>query len=135
MSFQDAIRTCFQKYADFSGRARRSEFWWFVLLNSLVSTALGRLAEIGDGSSLFTALSGLWSLAVFIPGLAVAWRRLHDVGKSGANWFWLFLPIVGWVMLIVWYVREGQAGPNPYGPDPKQPDTAYTGGERPPWEQ
>ncbi len=71
MSFTEAIKHVFNNYANFSGRARRSEYWWFVLLNSLVSTALSRLAQMGDGSTLFTALASLWSLALFIPGLAV----------------------------------------------------------------
>ena len=134
MTFTEAIRTCFQKYATFSGRARRSEFWWFVLLNTIVSSALGRLALMGDGNTIFSALESLWSLALFSPSLAVAWRRLHDIGKSGSNWFWCFLPIVGWIMLIVWYARPGVDGANQYGPDPKNPDVVYTQEERPPWE-
>ena len=134
MSFTEAIKHVFNNYANFSGRARRSEYWWFVLLNSLVSTALSRLAQMGDGSTLFTALASLWSLALLIPGLAVTWRRLHDIGKKGTNWFWIFVPIVGWIMLIVWAARPGQEGPNQYGPDPKDSGTAYTGGERAPWE-
>ena len=134
MSFTEAIKHVFNNYANFSGRARRSEYWWFVLLNSLVSTALSRLAQMGDGSTLFTALASLWSLALFIPGLAVTWRRLHDIGKKGTNWFWIFVPIVGWIMLIVWAARPGQEGPNQYGPDPKKQYRSYTDGERPPWE-
>ena len=105
-----------------------------MLLNSLVSTALSRLAQMGDGSTLFTALASLWSLALLIPGLAVTWRRLHDIGKKGTNWFWIFVPIVGWIMLIVWAARPGQEGPNQYGPDPKNQYRSYTDGERPPWE-
>lgn len=134
MSFTEAIKHVFQNYATFSGRARRSEYWWFFLFNTLVSTALGELSRIGDGNTLFAALASLWSLAVFIPSLAVCWRRLHDIGKSGTNWFWVFLPIVGWIMLLVWLIRDGERGPNQYGPDPKDSGTAYTGGERAPWE-
>ena len=67
----------------------------------------------------FYGLSSLYSLAVFVPGLAVAWRRLHDIGKSGANYFWIFLPVAGAIMLLVWYAREGDHGDNAYGPDPK----------------
>ena len=134
MSFTEAIKHVFQNYATFSGRARRSEYWWFFLFNSLVSSALARLSQIGDGSSLFTALASLWSLAMFIPGLAVAWRRLHDIGKKGSNWFWIFLPFAGLIMLLVWMIRPGIAGPNQYGPDPKDPYRSYAGSERPPWE-
>ena len=134
MSFTEAIKHVFNNDASCSGRARRSEYWWFVLLNSLVSTALSRLAQMGDGSTLFTALASLWSLALLIPGLAVTWRRLHDIGKKGTNWFWIFVPVVGWIMLIVWAARPGQEGPNQYGPDPKNQYRSYSDGERPPWE-
>lgn len=133
MSFTEAIRSVFQKYVTFGGRARRSEYWWFFLFNSLVSSALSYLVRMTDGSAFMEGLSALFSLAVFLPGLAVAWRRLHDVGKSGANWFWIFLPIVGWILLLVWLARPGQAGPNRYGLDPKDPTGGYSGG-RAPWE-
>ena len=134
MSFTEAIQHVLNNYASFSGRARRSEFWWFTLLNFLVSSALSSLSRMGDGSPLFTALASLWSLAVLIPGLAVTWRRLHDIGKKGTNWFWVFLPFVGWIMLILWFIRDGDKGPNAYGPDPKNPDVVYTSAERPPWQ-
>ena len=124
MSFTEAIKHVFNNYANFSGRARRSEYWWFVLLNSLVSTALSRLAQMGDGSTLFTALASLWSLALLIPGLAVTWRRLHDIGKKGTNWFWIFVPVVGWIILIVWFCKEGVPCDNEFGPDPKAVEAA-----------
>ncbi len=133
MSFSEAIRSVFQKYVTFEGRARRSEYWWFFLFNSLVSAALSYLVRMTDGSVFMEGLSALFSLAVFLPRLAVAWRRLHDVGKSGANWFWVFLPIVGWIMLLVWLARPGQAGPNRYGLDPKDPTGGYSDGKAP-WE-
>ena len=134
MGFVEAIQHVFRNYANFSGRARRSEYWWFTLFNSLVSGALARLSQGGNGPALFTALASLWSLALFLPGLALCWRRLHDIGKSGANWFWVFLPLVGWILLLVWMIRDGTAGPNQYGPDPKNPDVVYTSAERPPWQ-
>ena len=134
MGFVEAIQHVFHNYANFSGRARRSEYWWFVLFTSLVSGVLTSLSQGGNGSRLFTAIDSLWSLAVFIPSLALAWRRLHDIGKSGANWFWVFLPIVGWILLLIWMIRDGVPGPNQFGPDPKGRYASYTGGERPPWE-
>ena len=125
MTIKEAVTSVFQKYATFSGRARRSEYWYFTLFNSLVSSLLTVLGRniFGDGSStnIFTMLASLYSLAVFLPALAVTWRRLHDVGKSGANYFWVFLPVIGWIMLIVWLCRDSQPGENQYGPNPKEP--------------
>ena len=124
MTIKEAVTSVFQKYATFSGRARRSEYWYFTLFNSLVSSLLTVLGRniFGDGSStnIFTMLASLYSLAVFLPALAVTWRRLHDVGKSGANYFWVFLPVVGWIMLVVWLCRDSQPGDNQYGPNPKE---------------
>ena len=118
MSFKEAIVTCFRKYADFSGRARRSEYWWFTLFNYLVSMALGLVAmEL----PFFSVISGLYSLAILIPGLAVCWRRFHDIGKSGACYFLIFIPLVGPILLLVWFCKNGQSGPNRFGPDPKEP--------------
>lgn len=99
MTFGESISTCFSKYAAFDGRARRSEFWWFFLFTVLVSAASGMVSEI---------LSGLFSLGVLLPSLAVGARRLHDIDKSG--WFlllWL-IPIIGWIVLIFWAVQEGK---------------------------
>lgn len=103
MNFVEAITVCFQKYAVFTGRARRSEFWWFALLNMIVSYALMFIVPI---------LSTIWSLAVLVPGIAVSIRRMHDVGKCG--WFCL-IPIYN----IILACTEGDKGPNKYGPDPK----------------
>jgi uncharacterized membrane protein YhaH (DUF805 family) len=103
MTFADAITTVFRKYAEFTGRARRPEFWWFVLFTTLVSAALGSLnfatpeGVVAIGSS----LSGLWSVAVLVPTLAVSVRRLRDAGRSWAELFWILLPLVGLIILIV----------------------------------
>jgi uncharacterized membrane protein YhaH (DUF805 family) len=99
MTFGESISTCFSKYATFEGRASRSEYWWFFLFTCLASVASGMVSE---------TLSGLFSLAVLLPSLAVGARRLHDVNKSG--WFLLlwFIPIIGWIVLIVWAVQEGK---------------------------
>lgn len=110
MSFGDSISTCFNKYAEFVGRARRSEYWWFVLFGLIVSIVL---------SPLSTSLSLLASLALFVPSLAVAVRRLHDTGRSG--WYLLIslIPLVGTIILIVWLATEGSPQPNQYGESPK----------------
>jgi uncharacterized membrane protein YhaH (DUF805 family) len=120
MGFFDAIGSVFTKYATFSGRAPRSEFWWFWLLNMIVGLALdGRGIWPGTGEPPhMSMLSVIWHLAVFIPTLAVSVRRLHDTDRSG---WWLLLwlvPVIGWIVLLVFYVSRGTAGVNRFGPDP-----------------
>ncbi|MDF2479638.1 MAG: hypothetical protein K0S24_5121 [Sphingobacterium sp.] len=102
-------------YANFNGRARRKEYWMFVLANLLIGVVFGILGQI---ASLFSYISGLISLALLIPSIAVAVRRLHDTNKSG--WF-LLLALIPFVNLYLIYllVIEGDKGPNQYGPDPK----------------
>lgn len=109
MTFQESIKVCFQKYADFNGRAKRPEFWWFVLFLFLVSLALGVVSDV---------LSALFSLATLIPSLAAGARRLHDTGRSG--WLQLLglIPILGWLVLIYFCAQEGNAADNQYGAPP-----------------
>ena len=109
MNFADSIKTCFSKYADFTGRAKRPEFWWFVLFIFLVSLALGMVSNI---------VSLLFSLATLVPSLAVGARRLHDTSRSG--WWQLIgiIPLIGWIVLIVFCAQEGQTADNQYGPVP-----------------
>ena len=122
-----------KQYVDFSGRARRREYWMFFLVNlvivivlSLVDTMLGMggWRSMSGGGSFYTSgslglLSGLYGLAVLLPTIAVAVRRLHDTDRSG--WWILigFIPIIGGIILLVFYVLEGTRGPNRFGPDPK----------------
>lgn len=113
MSFKDAIVTCFKKYATFSGRARRSEYWYFSLFNMLVSFVLTMV--LGD-----SIIVSLVSLALVVPGLAVSWRRLHDIGRSGAWVFIALVPLVGAILLLVWECTDSQPGENKYGPNPKE---------------
>ena len=136
MSFTESISSVFSKYATFSGRARRSEFWWFYLFNVLVNIVLGLINV--------KIITSLWSLAILLPSLAVTVRRLHDTGKSG--WY-ILIPIVvaivaviiiilseatvagliiAYAMIIVfailyiiWLVTDSQPGDNQYGPNPK----------------
>ena len=117
MGFTDAISKCLANYATFSGRARRSEFWFFWLFNILVQI----VANVVDSAILGGAgvLSAIASLALLLPGLAVSARRLHDGGRSG---WWLLIglvPLVGVILLIIWYVGRGEDGPNRFGPDPR----------------
>lgn len=123
MSFQEAVQTVFSKYATFEGRARRSEYWYFMLLVCCVNIVIRILAAIvGDGNFLATVLAGVstvFSLGVLVPQIAVAVRRLHDIGKSG--WFYLIglIPFIGWILMLVWFCTDSQPGDNQYGPNPK----------------
>lgn len=122
MGMMDAVKKCFSNYANFNGRARRAEYWNFCLFNLLISAGVGLLGTIfGDGalSTLLKGAASLYSLAAFIPGLAVAWRRLHDIGRSGGYWFFILIPLVGPIILLVWLATAGNVGDNAYGPDPK----------------
>lgn len=118
MSFGEAVKSVFGQYATFSGRARRSEYWYFVLCQILVGVALGVVALIlGEGVA--TGVESIWTLATLIPNLAVTWRRLHDIGKSGL-WYFIFLvPVVGWIILLIWVCKDSEPGDNQYGPNPK----------------
>ncbi|MEZ5278024.1 MAG: DUF805 domain-containing protein [Opitutaceae bacterium] len=111
-----------KKYAVFNGRARRSEFWYFVLFNLIVSIVLTVVDGITGSLNAATGmglLSGLYSLAVLIPSISVAVRRLHDTERSG--WWVLIglIPLVGAIVLIVFAVQEGTSGANRFGEDPK----------------
>lgn len=120
MGFWPAISSCFSKYVTFSGRAPRSEFWFWALFTWLVSISLTILdfAIFGLDEDSLGPLSGIFSLAVFLPGLAVSARRLHDIGRSGW-WMLIYLvPLVGWVLFFVWNCSRGSAGPNNFGNDP-----------------
>jgi uncharacterized membrane protein YhaH (DUF805 family) len=104
MTFFEAIEKCFKKYADFNGRAARSEFWWWVLFTFLLSWG-GQMISHSFGS--------LLSLITLLPSLAVGARRLHDIGRSG--WWQLIglIPVLGWLVMIFWCVQQSQ-GPNQY---------------------
>lgn len=111
-----------KKYAVFTGRSRRREFWMFFLFTMLIAGGLmlvDALTGTYDKDRGFGLLSGLWSLATVIPYLAVGVRRLHDTGRTG--WWWLisFVPLIGFVVLLVFFVQDGQPGSNAYGPNPK----------------
>ncbi|RSS84129.1 DUF805 domain-containing protein [Streptomyces sp. WAC06614] len=105
-----------KKYAVFSGRARRQEFWLFVLFSILVSIVLAVLDAVLGTNGI---LGAIYSLAIVIPSLAVGARRLHDTGRSG--WWQLIaiVPLIGTIVLIVFWATEGEPNPNKYGPNPK----------------
>ncbi len=116
MTFTEAVSTCLTKYADFTGRARRSEYWWFYLFSFVVGWGLFAIS---------VTFSTLASIALFLPGLAAAVRRLHDTNRSG--WFILIalIPLIGVIILIVWLATEGDSGANQYGESPKAAPTPF----------
>ncbi|RYB90471.1 DUF805 domain-containing protein [Nocardioides oleivorans] len=131
MDFQTAVKTCLNKYADFNGRARRSEYWWFVLFGLIVSIIASILdnvlgTDFGSGNGLIGTIA---SLALLVPNLAVGARRLHDTGRSGWLQLLWIIPIIGWIILIVWFASDSKPGDNQYGPNPK---TGAAGGYPPP---
>lgn len=97
MTFQESIKTCFRKYADFTGRATRSEYWWFFLFYFLATAA---------GSLIHDAVGGLISLACLVPSLAAAARRLHDTNRSGWWQLIVFIPFIGVIILIVFLAQD-----------------------------
>ena len=111
-----------KKYAVFTGRAQRAEYWYFFLFNLIIAIALGiidGLLGTYSAESGYGLLSGLYMLAVLIPGIAVGVRRLHDTNRSG--WWMLIglIPIIGTIVLIVFFVLDSTPGENQHGPNPK----------------
>lgn len=114
MDFVTAIKTCFGKFATFEGRAARSEYWYFILFMMLTSVVLGMVDAItGIG-----VLSMIFSLVTLIPSLAVSARRLHDTDRSGWWYLLIFVPIVGVIVLLIWFAAKGTSGDNRFGADP-----------------
>ena len=105
-----------KKYAEFSGRARRKEYWFFFLFNLIIGFGIGIIEAILHIGAILGAIYGL---AMLIPGIAVTVRRLHDTGRSG---WWILIsliPVIGTIILLVFMVLDSQPGDNEYGPNPK----------------
>nr|WP_294936609.1 DUF805 domain-containing protein [uncultured Flavobacterium sp.] len=117
-------KTVFENYANFTGRARRSEYWYFVLSNIIIFILLlfpaVLMEEVSPTAAVaFWVLMVIYGVLILIPGFALIVRRLHDIGKSGWYWFVRFIPIVGPIWLLVLLCTEGNRGRNQYGHDPK----------------
>ena len=116
MDFQTSIKTCFKKYADFSGRASRSEFWWFELflwIGTLVTAIIDTMMlgySFEDNGPIYI----IFSVVVFLPAIAVGARRLHDINKSGW-WQLLVFTIIGIILLIIWWATVGENKKNNHG--------------------
>jgi uncharacterized membrane protein YhaH (DUF805 family) len=99
MTFFDAIKTCYSKYADFDGCASRSEYWWYLLFTVLASIAFSMVSEV---------LYGVFALANLLPSIAVSARRLHDTDRSGWLQLLVLIPLVGALILLYWYVQDSK---------------------------
>lgn len=119
-----------RRYAEFSGRSRRKEYWMFWLLNLLIGVFVGLVFLIGYYADMSQAqmtmwlepilyLAGLVSLVFLVPGIAVTFRRLHDTDRSAWNLLWGLVPFIGGFVLLYFYVTDGTEGPNRFGEDPK----------------
>ena len=117
MTFLESIKAVLTNYVGFTGRAGRAEFWWFTLFSFIVSTVFNFL-DGGNGSSFFGIVATLASLALLLPSIAVSVRRLHDIGRSGWYLLFIFIPLVGAILLIVWWARRGDDIGNAYGEAP-----------------
>lgn len=124
LSFGEAVNKALaQNYCNFSGRASRSEYWWYALFTMVLGIVIGFVLGIfGAGSTAVLLIQGLVSLALLLPGLGLCVRRLHDISKSG---WWIFIslvPLLGAILLIVWFCKPSDAGMNQYGPEPNMVD-------------
>ncbi|WP_329255411.1 DUF805 domain-containing protein [Streptomyces sp. NBC_01478] len=108
-----------KKYAVFSGRARRKEYWMYALFAGIIYVVLAILAVATKQAALF-ALLGIFYVGILLPSLAVTVRRLHDTGRSGGWFFISFVPLVGAIILLVFVCTDSAPGANQYGPNPKE---------------
>lgn len=121
VGFGEAFPLFLKNYAAFNGRSSRGAYWWLALAYSLISIAVA-IADMVLFSNIVASLGGsgpisiLFSLATLVPSLAIAVRRLHDVGKSGW-WLLIMFTIIGIFLLLYWYVQPGQRAENKFGPD------------------
>lgn len=101
MTFQDSIKVCFTKYAEFSGTASRSEYWWFILFLFIAGIVLSAIGPV---------VSGLFTLGTLVPSISAATRRLHDTQRSGWWQLLVLVPVLGWIVLVVFLAQEGKTG-------------------------
>lgn len=111
MSFAESIRVCFKKYATFEGRARRSEYWWFALFTGIIFIVT-EVLDAAAGTPIFVILA---LVALLLPSIAVAVRRLHDTTRSGVWYFISLVPLIGGIILLVFLATDSTPGSNQYG--------------------
>lgn len=112
---------CLSKFADFSGRARRREYWTFALVNCLIAMLLLILGlAFGEDSPASNIMVTIFYLIMLVPNLSVSVRRLHDIGKSGWYMFLSLIPLIGGLILLIWSLMDSEPGENQYGKNPKE---------------
>lgn len=112
---------CLSKFADFSGRARRREYWTFALVNCLIAMLLLILGlAFGEDSPASNIMVTIFYLIMLVPNLSVSVRRLHDIGKSGWYMFLSLIPLIGGLILLVWALMDSEPDENQYGENPKE---------------
>lgn len=112
---------CLSKFADFSGRARRQEYWTFALVNCLIAMLLLTLGlAFGEDSPASNIMVTIFYLIMLVPNLSVSVRRLHDIGKSGWYMFLSLIPLIGGLILLIWSLMDSEPGENQYGKNPKE---------------
>ena len=120
-NFVNSITSCLKRYAVFSGRACRSEYWFWQLAMFVFTFVISFVVTLATDPETGSLVSNLVSLVVLLPCLGVAVRRLHDTGRSGWNVLWGIIPFVGFIVLIVFFCQASQ-GPNKYGEGPLAPE-------------
>jgi len=124
VSFTEAISRAFSKYCRFSGRASRSEYWWFCLFGFIVGSVFGLPTGILGGLNFHDAadsmniVSKIVALAFLLPSLGLFFRRMHDANRSGWNILWLLLPVVGFIIVLIYLTKRSYPAENKYGPVP-----------------
>ncbi len=118
VGFGEAISMAFNKYCCFSGRASRSEYWFFTLFVFIVQALLGSGVNFADNLTLLGSLYGVFGLVVFLPSLGLTIRRLHDIGKGGGWIFINLIPLVGQIIFLIWTCKPSEIGDNRFGPMP-----------------
>lgn len=129
MTFFEAVGKCYRKYFVFKGRASKREYWWFALLGFLFAWPLS-LTEVSigfwyinfnDQASILNFIYFILTVSVLIPGAAVWTRRMHDIGRKGWSWLFIFLPVIGQVLILRWLTQDGDEGENKYGEPDNNP--------------
>lgn len=116
MTFADSVKTCLKKYADFSGRASRSEYWWFALFTAIPSMIM-EMTNKNESLGALSLIAAVAVLVLLLPSIAVGVRRLHDVDRSGWSMLIGLIPLAG-LLVLIWMCRAGDSGSNRFGPAP-----------------
>lgn len=117
-TFMGALKDGFARYVDFKTRSTRSQYWWFTLW-SVIFSVITAIIDVSLGMGDSGPVGLLASLVFFLPSIAIAIRRLHDIGRTGWWMLLVFIPLIGWIVLIVFYCTKSEASPNKWGPEPQ----------------